>query len=259
MKQTIAGIISLLFFMVLLSSKSFAQGYTAYGYTNTQIPNANDSVQIGSKKYDVTMDAFYWFATVNTPTFTSSAPSYGGELNIQFKKGTRIPNLGFGIEYTRTTTGPRFVNTSGLDTTSFDGYTGTPVSFPSGSFGLVSPGTYQFGGGKVKYFLVPNLKGFKTAIYADYFSATGGRNAWGGGMEYDYSFNNNFSINTYWDYNNVTGNSFPSQNLLRYEGFIAYQFPKTQLQLLVGYRGYDYNKFYNTTINGVMVGIGAHF
>jgi hypothetical protein len=259
MKQMLIGLLFLSFFIILLPSKSFAKGETAYSYNPVQPPNNSGSIQIGNKKYDVTVDAFYWFATVSTPTFSSSNPSYGGELNIRFTKRTIVPNLGFGIEYTQTNTGPIFVNTSGLDTTSFDGYTGKPVALPGGGFGLVSPGSYQFGGGKVKYFLAHNSSGFTTAIYGDYFSATGGRNAWGGGMEYDYHFHNHLSINTYWDYNNVTGNDFPSQNLLRYEAYLAYQFPKSPLNILAGYRGYDYNRFYSSTINGIMIGLGAHF
>lgn len=220
------------------------------------------SLDLESPDYDVKADVFYWATHLTTPNYSINPASFGGEINVRFKQDQPLflKHIGLGIEYTQTVTGPRFVNTGGACVDAYKGFTGYEVPIGTGGCGLDSPGNFQFGGGKVKYFFTEAPEGLQAALYGDYFSSTGGRSAWGGGLELDYAFDRNWSINTFADYGNVTGNAFPTQDLLRYQADVQYRIPGAGgFYLLAGYRGYDYTGFYPTQLNGFTVGIGGHF
>src|SRR5438477_10706214 len=107
--------------------------------------------EVGGPAFDYNVDfrGFYWGTTVTTPVFSSSNSSFGATVDVRFGKNSGMPNWGFGAEYTSTPTGPRFVNTGGMfQTVDFAGRPGFPVPIGGGTFGLVVPGQFQFGGGK---------------------------------------------------------------------------------------------------------------
>lgn len=210
--------------------------------------------------YDTTLRGFYWATTVTTPQFTNrNSGSYGITADVKFRQGSGMDNWGIGLDYTSTSNGPRFVNTGGVSTSTFQGFTGVPVATGTGIFGLVSPGTYQFGGGKIKYFFPVTDQRLGAAFYANYFVATGGLTALGGGAEASWKFNKDFNIGGFVDVSNSTGNGFPSQLLVRYQAAVGYNIPDTSLNVFVGYRSYKYSRFNVSTINGAMFGVGSHF
>ncbi len=212
--------------------------------------------------YDAELNGYYWGTNTTTPVYTSSAASFGVDVDVRFKKNSGLDNFGFTAEYTTTPKGPRLTNTGGMfQTTDANGNTGFPISVGGGAFGLVVPGGYQFGGGKLKYFLTPSAtnSGLKADVYGDYFSSTGARNAWGIGGELGDNFTKSLFADGFLDYNNVTGNGFPSQTLWRYQARLGYRIGDTNVHAFVGYRGYNYSRFFNTTINGVIAGLGAHW
>jgi hypothetical protein len=215
---------------------------------------------LGNPSTLVWVDIFYWGTRVRTPNYSLNTPSIGGELNVKLDD-FGLKNLGFEVEYTQTNTGPRFVNTNGQCTNSFAGFIGYPVPFGNtGLCGMDSRGEMQFGGGKIKYFVPNPLPGLQLSVYANYFSVTGGRSDWGGGLEAYWKLIDNFSIDAFADYGNVSGNSFPNQNLFRYQADLQYQFMNLpELYLLAGYREYDFSRFYNTTVSGYMIGVGTRF
>jgi len=210
--------------------------------------------------YDVLVRGFFWAANTSTPTTkNNSTAGYGASVDVGGKPNSEFANWGFTGEFTSTPNGPRFVNTGGNFATSFNGQPGFPVPLGGGTFGLIVPGTFQLGGAKIKYFFPTPLKTAKFALYADYFSITGGLSALGGGGEVDWNFNSNWEADGFLDWNNATGNGAPTQTLVRYQATIGYNLPQTSLQLFAGYRGYALTNFYNTYINGFIAGLGARF
>lgn len=209
--------------------------------------------------YDVSLNGFWWGTTVATPQYRASSSSYGGDLAVRFKKGSGMENWGFSAEYTNTPNGPRLVNTGGACVTTAGSFTGQPVPLPGGGCGLESRGSWQFGGGSLRYWFPTSIPNFNAAIYGDYWSITGGRNAFGGGAVLEWNPHKSFMLQGFADWNNVTGNSFPSQNLLRYQVKAGYMIPETSINVFVGYRGYNFTRFNKTYVDGVMAGLGTRW
>lgn len=208
--------------------------------------------------YDVQARGFFWNSTVGTPDSTKTGTGYGAEIDFR-DRSPDMRNWGFSGEFTSIGNGPRFVNTSGVQTTSSNGFTGTSVSLGNGSFGLVALTNYQIGGGRLKYFLPTTTQNFNVALYGDYFAITGNRSALGGGVEVNWDVVQALTFRGYADLNNVSGNTFPNQRLTRYEAMATYHIPNTKVDVFAGYRGNIFTRFYPTNITGAIFGIGGRF
>jgi len=210
-------------------------------------------------EYSVDARAFYWGANVSTPLFSSNSGGYGATVDVEFGKNSGLENWGFGAEFTSLPTGPRYTNTGGMfQMVDFAGHAGFPVSIGGGGFGLIVPGNFQMGGGKVKYFIPTGSTNFRVAPYVDYLSASGARSAIGGGVEADFNVSKNISIEAFLDYNNVSGNNFPTQTLLRYQPTVTYHLNGDKgVEIFVGYRAYNYTGYLPTNMNGFIGGVGG--
>lgn len=211
-----------------------------------------------SLNFETVLQGFYWGTNIATPQYKTSSGSFVTTVDVRFRPGSGMENWGFGAEYNNIVNGPRFVNTGGAYQTSFNGVNGWPVS-QNGVFGLIVPGSIQFGGGKIKYFLPTTHPNLRADVYACYFTATAGLTAIGGGAELGYRFNHDWDISAFADLSNSNGNGFPAQTLVRYQTVLAYNIPDTSVQALVGYRAFNYTSFNNTYISGLIAGLGAHF
>lgn len=211
--------------------------------------------------YDIVLNGFYWGTSVATPQFKNNSASYGATADVRFKPGSGMENWGFGIDFTNTSSGPRYTNTNGLYQSSIPGANGgQPVSLGNGLFGFVSSGSVQFGGVKVKYFFPTSTPNFLIGAYGNFYFATGNQTALGGGAEATWKFNKDVFLNGFFDVsNNVNNNGFPAQTLVRYQAYVRYNLPDSSLHLLAGYRGYNFYNFNTTFINGYIVGLGTHF